>query len=73
MATDSVYRVKTGEGLRIIDSDDEARIATSLDGSLRDCSPLSFAGHLTAEPEDGDQHGQTHEHRQVTERGNRRT
>jgi hypothetical protein len=27
------------EGLRIIDSDDEVRVATSLDGSLRDCSP----------------------------------
>jgi hypothetical protein len=51
------------EGLRIIDSDDEARIATSLDGSLGDRWPLSFAGHLTAEPEDGDHDGQTREHR----------
>jgi hypothetical protein len=38
-----MYRVKTGEGLRIIDSDDEARIATSLDGSLRDCSTVRSA------------------------------
>src|ERR1019366_7620616 len=73
MATDSVYRVKTGRGFADHRFDDEARIASSLDGELRHCSPLSFAGHPTAEPEDGDQDGQTHEHRQVTECGNRRT
>jgi len=41
------------EGLRIVDSDDEARVATSLDGSLRDCSSPSFVGGLRAEHEDG--------------------
>jgi len=40
------------EGLRIIDSDDEARVATSLAGSLRDRSPVSFVGGLRAELED---------------------
>jgi len=61
------------EGLRIVDSDDEARVATSLDGALRDCSPLSFAGWLGADQRMVDSDGQTHEHRQVTECGNRRT
>jgi hypothetical protein len=42
------------DGLRIVDSDVEARVATSLDGSLHDCSPLAFAGHLPAEDEDGE-------------------
>jgi len=51
------------EGLRIIDSDDEARVATSLDGSFRDCSPLSFARRLGADQRMVDSDGQTHERR----------
>ena len=42
------------EGLRIVDSADGSRGATSLDGALRDRSPLAFAGHLPAEHEDGE-------------------
>ena len=51
------------EGLRIIDSDDEARVATSLDGSLRDCSPPSFGGLFRAGQRMVDSDGQTHERR----------